>query len=558
MDRRDVRAEIEMALRGRGDQKLVRANGKLQFRCPRHQDKTPSAWLGDYRWGCFACGFEERLETLCDELGVERPAFGLTVEQYADQKGFTLDKLTRWGVHTGRSDKGATVVVIPYRDAAGKVLRNKLRGTKGSWWEGSGLPTYLYGLDMLAKTRTTTAVIVVEGESDCHACWHHAVLAVGVPGANGWRREWAEYLKGREVFVWQEPDQGGAALVKSIAADIPTAKVIVPPEGLKDLADLHRRDAAGFEAALTGMMAAAEPCGARPVVPFDALVGSTLDRLIAEKQAPIRAVPTPLDLWNQSCRGAGGRQGLACGWHVLVAGNTGAGKSLVALNVAAHAITAGERVGVLSLEMSQSECATRLLAMATGIAVERLEQGERFDLAAHLDANAEMNAIYATKGGAVYVNREPLVKLDDIVSAFRYLVTVQGCRLIITDYMQLAWVERARDRLDHITEVSSSIRRLAKELRVVSLALSQFNRETSADYENPPTVQGLMGGSPLENDSDQVLLLDHSKYTRTEHGALTRLLLAKNRHGPQAPIGLTWDYRTLTMTQRHLVQEDDA
>lgn len=548
MQRADLRATLEEALRSRAGQKVVRTNGKVQFRCPRHDDKTPSAWLGDARWGCFACGFEERLDTLCDELGVERPAYGLSVEDYAQAKGFSLEKLAKWGVRTGTSDKGATVVVIPYRDASGAVLRNKLRGPKGSWWEGRDLPTHLYGLEMLAKTKPTMPVIVVEGESDCHACWHHAVLAVGVPGANGWRSAWAKHLAGREIYIWQEPDQGGAALVASLLKDFPAAKVITPPDGLKDLADLHRSDPQGFDARLTAMLASAVPAGQVPAIPFDAVVGAPLERLLQEKLAEVRAVPTPLALWNSSCRGAGGRVGLAHGWHVVVAGNTGAGKSLVALNVAAWAVQHGVRVGILSLEMSWSECATRALAIATGIAVERLEQGERFDPAAHAQAAREM-AHWEQRGGAMYVNRDPLNKLEDITAAFDYLVEVLGCTLVVTDYMQLTWVERARDLLDHITEASHVIRGRAKRHRVVSLALSQFNRQTSNDYDNPPTPQGLMGGSPLENDADQVLLLDHSHYTRSEHGADTRLLLGKNRHGPQERIGLAWDYRTLQMRE---------
>lgn len=557
MDRFDVHGALVTALKSRSGQKTREANGLLEFRCPRHKDTEPSAWLGDARWGCFACGFEERLDTLCDELGVSRPTFGLTLEQYAEQKGFVIEKLLKWGLATGTSEKGATVVVIPYRDAKGQTLRNKLRGAKGSWWEGKGLPTHLYGLDMLAKTPATFPVIIVEGESDCHACWHHAVLAVGVPGANGWRRDWAPYLQDRDVYIWQEPDKGGDTLVKSVIADFPKAKVLIPDD-VKDLADLHRRGSATFEAVLTGMLDSATPAGDRPPVPFDRLTGRVLENLAAAKGQEIDVVPTPLPLWNRSCKGRGGGEGLARGWNIIIAGNTGSGKSLAALNVAACAIGNGERVGILSLEMDLEEIATRSIAIVTRTAAELLEPGRHYDIETHRTANGEMDRIYAEKGGAIFVNRDEINRIEDIEAGFRYLVSVHGCRTIITDYLQLAWVKNARSMLEAIQEVSHVIRGLSKSLKVVSLALSQFNRETSNNREVSPTPQGLMGGSPLENDAAQVLLLDHSRYERTLNGATTNLILAKNRHGPAADIGLAWDYRTLTMTERYTPQQEEV
>jgi replicative DNA helicase len=134
----------------------------------------------------------------------------------------------------------------------------------------------------------------------------------------------------------------------------------------------------------------------------------------------------------------------------------------------------------------------------------------------------------------------------------RYQHEVNGCRFMIVDYLQLArTASRSSDLLLAIEEVSHTVRDVAGELGVVSVGLSQFNRSTSANYEDPPTPQGLMGGSPLENDSDQVVLLDHSKYERdhVNNGATTRLLLSKNRHGGTAIIDVRWSYRDLSITE---------
>ena len=204
-------------------------------------------------------------------------------------------------------------------------------------------PVYLYGLDKLPDAAHDRPVIVVEGESDCHAAWEHDMVAVGVPGANTWRPEWARYLEGRTVYVWQEPDKGGEQFLRSLAADLPKARVIFA-NGTKDLADLHQLEGQNFGRALHAMMETAVPIGVgRPPVTFDVALGPTLRQFVRDAQKPVEAVPTPLPSWNAACRDEGGGVGLARGWHDVVAGNTGQGKSLFALNVAASAIRHGDR-----------------------------------------------------------------------------------------------------------------------------------------------------------------------------------------------------------------------
>ena len=255
MDTRDIRTELVTALERRGK---VRRSGKtLEFCCPQHDDTNPSAWLGEHHWGCHACGFDEPLDSLCDHLGVERPTWGFTLEQYAELKRFDIPKLQKWGVETATIGNGGQVVAFAYRDAEGKTLRRKFRRLTGdtlTWWEGKSLPTHLYGLDMLAKTPATMPVILVEGESDCHAAWHHKRLAIGVPGANGWKSKWSPLFKDRETYVWQEPGAAGEKFVADICQDLPEAKVI-QANGTKDLADLHKEAGKDFSTKFDEMMA---------------------------------------------------------------------------------------------------------------------------------------------------------------------------------------------------------------------------------------------------------------------------------------------------------------
>ena len=283
---------------------------------------------------------------------------------------------------------------------------------------------------------------------------------------------------------------------------------------------------------------------------FRALDSDFFDELNLSKLLPVQAIPTPLPTWNRLCRDEGGGIGLACGWHVTVAGNTGFGKSLLALNLVASAMKAGRRTGVISLEMSASQLVTRLMAIMSGISIDRLEHGKSYCRKDARSAEDFFRRQYKENGGILFVNDHPISSLRDVEAGFRYLHE-DGCRMIVTDYLQLVWTD-AQNMYQQIAEVSHTIRGLAKELGVVSVALSQYNRATSAAKEEP-IPQGCMGGSAIENDSDQVLLLDHSTYERhSEHRATCRLLMGKNRHGAGGAIPIEFDYRTLRVSEVHV------
>lgn len=557
----DLKSECEQALAARGS-KPKRRGDVVEFRCIRHSDKSASAWVGNAKWGCAACAFEEPITTLCEELGVAVPrGGGFTVEEYAELKGFSLDALTKWGVRTTTSQHGNDVVEIPYRDAEGRTLRAKQRTRDKNWWDPKGTGSYLYGLNLLALSPAPAPVIVVEGESDCHACWHHRVLAVGAPGANTWKQEWTPLLAGRQVYIWQEPGEAGAKFAQRLSTAFPDAKVM-RSETYKDLADVFKASGKGFKSAVEELRTAALPIGATPpAIKFTAVSGGTLDALLERKRRPVDAVPTPLPTWNHACRDEGGGVGLARGWNVTIAGNTGHGKSLLALNLAGKAIRHGERVAYHSIEMSLMQLATRVLSIVSGISIRNLEQGGSFNERDWATAGLRMAEIRERTGGALFVNEAPIYKLDDIEAAIRYQTEYNGCKVHIVDYLQLCHVPHAKNVVDAVPIVSGKMRVLARDLTVLMVGLSQFNRETSKEKDQKPHVQGLMGGSALENDSDQVVLINHAKYVERGLLADTEILVAKNRHGTSPDIPVTWDYNTLTLSEQYEpgdAQEDAA
>lgn len=205
-------------------------------------------------------------------LGITVPKTrGFTLEDYADRKKFTIIHLERWGLHTAVGKFGDDVVAMPYADATATLLRTKLRYAKGTYWHDDGTGAHLYGQAILAKADPKSPAILVEGESDCHAAWHHGVVAVGVPGAGIWRPEWAPLVAGRTVYLWQEPDKGGAEFVTRVVKDIPDARVI-SLDGVKDLADLHANVGKEFKVTVDRCIASARPVGAKPGPSFSPII----------------------------------------------------------------------------------------------------------------------------------------------------------------------------------------------------------------------------------------------------------------------------------------------
>lgn len=284
---------------------------------------------------------------------------------------------------------------------------------------------------------------------------------------------------------------------------------------------------------------------------FIEISGKQLDDLLTLKQQPIDAVPTPLPAWNHRCRDFGGGIGLARGWHITIGANTGNGKSVFSLNMAHAAVERGESVGFVSLEMTWEQLTTRYMAIVSGEKIDLLEPGSRLDPKVHKRAARAVDELKERTGGVLHCNSRYIGDLDDITEAMHFLHDKHGCRVLIVDYMQLAKVVGVSNLLEAVTLISADVRGTGADLRLVTIGLSQLNRETSKDYENPPTPQGLMGGSPLENDSDQVLLIDHTNYERNTmtNTAKQKFILGKNRHGPAGPIDCLWEYDTLRVRE---------
>jgi len=178
------------------------------------------------------------------QLTVSPSAGGLTLHQYAAAKGIPADFLKACGVSEFNYDH-KPALRIPYLGPDGEELAVRFRialdGDRFRW--KSGTKPCLYGLHRLPEAQKAGQVVLVEGESDCHALWLGGIPAVGIPGASNWREERdARHFDGIEtIYVVIEPDRGGDAVRKWLSRSTirHRAKLVSLPT--KDPSALHLR-----------------------------------------------------------------------------------------------------------------------------------------------------------------------------------------------------------------------------------------------------------------------------------------------------------------------------
>lgn len=177
--------------------------------------------------------------------GKERvPLQGITLSQLAEAKGHDRDYVASDLGWKGSSWYGTSAVEIPYYGQSDQVLATRYRvgltGDRFRWKQGS--TPQLYGLQKLTWIKEARQVIIVEGETDYATLDYAGFPVLAVPGASTWNpnNRWDHYIRGLEVFLWQEPDHGGDTLLSKLLADKITIRVITPPEGgAKDATELR-------------------------------------------------------------------------------------------------------------------------------------------------------------------------------------------------------------------------------------------------------------------------------------------------------------------------------
>jgi replicative DNA helicase len=231
--------------------------------------------------------------------------------------------------------------------------------------------------------------------------------------------------------------------------------------------------------------------------------------------------------------------GLQPGQLFIVAARPGVGKSAFALQIARHvAESTGLLVPFLSYEMSANELTMRMLAGALSYDLHRLRQGE-------LMAGMERDLAVAGErlaGLQILIDDNPPVTIGGVRSLMRRLARRGEIGAIFIDYLQLMEGDgRSRDpnRVQEIAQISRGLKRLATELQVPVVALSQLNRGLENRPNKRPMLSDLRESGSLEQDASIVAFLyrDHL-YNPAADPGLAECIIAKQRNGPSGTVML--------------------
>ena len=223
---------------------------------------------------------------------------------------------------------------------------------------------------------------------------------------------------------------------------------------------------------------------------------------------------------------------------LLIAARPAMGKTAFALNIALNAAIRGhKKVALFELEMSKESLVNRLFSMESKVNAQNIRTG-------NLTA-AEWTALSA---GATDVAKSNIV-IDDnasitpteLRSKCRKLKLERGLDLIIIDYLQLMTTGK-ENRQQEVSDISRSLKLLARELDVPVIALSQLSRKVEERTDKRPMLSDLRESGAIEQDADVVMFLYREDYYNkdTENVNVTEVIIAKQRNGPIGTVKLAW------------------
>jgi replicative DNA helicase len=287
----------------------------------------------------------------------------------------------------------------------------------------------------------------------------------------------------------------------------------------------------------------------------DVLVESIkqIERLYEHKQA-VTGVPTGFaDLDTLTA-------GLQPSDLIIVAGRPSMGKSALCTNIAEHAaLRADVGVAIFSLEMGKEQLAMRMLCSEARVDLARVRTG-------HLsDREFPKLAMAAGRLGdaPIYIDDTPALSVLELRAKARRLKRDQSAKLglVIVDYIQLMRSSEGKDnREQEISEISRSLKALAKELNVPVVALSQLNRQVESRQPPVPRLADLRESGAIEQDADVICFLYRDEYYNpedTEKQGVAEVHVAKQRNGPIGKVELTF-LKEFTRFENREVAPDDV
>jgi len=227
---------------------------------------------------------------------------------------------------------------------------------------------------------------------------------------------------------------------------------------------------------------------------------------------------------------------------IIVAARPSVGKTAFALNVAQNVATkTDENVAIFSLEMGAEQLVMRMLCAEGNIDAQVLRTGA---LEAE-DWRKLTMAMGSLSNAGIFIDDSPGIRVNDIRSKCRRLQQEHGLGMIMIDYMQLiagSGSKPGENRQQEVSEISRSLKSLARELKVPVVALSQLSRGVEQRQDKRPMMSDLRESGSIEQDADIVSFLYREDYydKETENQNMIEIIIAKQRNGPTGTVTLAF------------------
>ncbi|MCB5251453.1 MAG: replicative DNA helicase [Candidatus Cloacimonadaceae bacterium] len=236
--------------------------------------------------------------------------------------------------------------------------------------------------------------------------------------------------------------------------------------------------------------------------------------------------------------------GFRPGQFIIIAARPAMGKTSLALNIASHAaVNLKKKVAVFTMEMAADEVIMRMFSSASEVNMDSMLKGYGMN-EEKLIRIMQASEVLSTKH--IYIDESGTnTPLDIRAKTRRLAAELGGLDLILIDYLQLMGLSKERDnRQQEISEISRSLKVLAKDMKIPVIALSQLNRMLENREDKRPRLADLRESGAIEQDADLVMFIYRDDYyypDTSEKPGIAEIIVGKNRHGSTGRVELGFD-----------------
>lgn len=276
--------------------------------------------------------------------------------------------------------------------------------------------------------------------------------------------------------------------------------------------------------------------GEQDFVPIREVVLNSLDAIEEASRNKGKVTGVPTGFYDLDTK----LTGLHGGELLLVAARPAMGKTALVLNIAQHvAFKEHLSTAIFSLEMSKEQLVTRLMSMDAIVDSQKIRTGNLQDS----DWEKLMESAGVIGNSDLIIDDTPGISIAELRSKCRRYKQIKGLDLVIIDYLQLmSGGKRSESRQQEISEISRSLKALARELEVPIIALSQLSRAVESRPDHKPMLSDLRESGSIEQDADVVMFIYRDDYYNedSEKKGLAEIIVAKQRNGATGSVELIW------------------